>query len=68
MWRMTMANAKSHSSPRFIGVNDKPYVVRVEVYEPGEDGVILSKDIEKFERAGDAVTFAQKVWRKFSVK
>ena len=63
-----MANAKSHSSPRSIALNDKPYRVRVEVYEPGEDGVILSKDIEKFEKLGDAITFAQKVWRKFSVR
>ncbi len=63
-----MANAKSQSSPRSIALNEHPYVVRVEVYEPKDDTIILSKDIEKFETAGDAVTFAQRVWRKFSVR
>lgn len=63
-----MANAKSHSSPRFIGTGEKPYSVRVEVYEPKDDTVILSKDIEKFEKIGDAINFAQRVWRKFSAR
>lgn len=49
------------------------YVVRVIVMEVMQDGddwvdenVILSKDInDPYINIGDAITFAQKVWRKF---
>jgi len=66
-----MANTPSPSAPRFIGDTEKPYVVRVELIELNSNDsehVILSKDVEAFERCEEGINFAQKVWRKFSVR
>jgi hypothetical protein len=45
------------------------FIVRIQVIEVEKDGTevatILEKDIESFQNAPDAVTYAQKVWRKF---
>ena len=45
------------------------FIVQIQVIEIDDKGnrlaVILEKDIESFKEAGEAITFAQRVWRKF---
>ena len=67
----SMANSPSPSAPRSLAHDDKPYVVRVELIEVDKNGVehvILSKGVETFESCEDGINFAQKMWRKFSVR
>ena len=63
-----MSSPKSHSAPRAMVETERPYSVRVEVYEPVTGDIILSKDVESFEQLGEAVSFAQRVWKKFVTK
>jgi len=43
----------------------RDYVVRVVVVDTSNDHEMVSLDVKAFEKGGDAISFAQKIWRKF---